>query len=155
MLNRGIFIKCISSSLKLLLISFLCLLLHGCIGIGIAWVGDISRSSESSGFSNEGKDSSSTYLVSKLGQPHHREQIDGGSEIWEYRGENLRWHGVVPILLLPLPLVVPFGYENTTFVIQDGRIRSAVRTYWDFKFAIFCGYVGLAPVCTREIREGR
>jgi len=78
-------------------------------------------------------------MVSQWGEPNHRKQIDGG-EIWEYHGGRLRWHGVGLALLLPLPLLIPFGHDYVTLVIQDGHVWSAVHTYSRGKFELFCGY---------------
>ena len=93
--------------------------------------------------SYQGEALSSYYVASQWGEPDHRWKIDGG-ETWEYRGRDLRWHGVVPMFLFPLPLVVPFGHDYVTLIIQDGRVRSAVRTHWDFKFGFYCGYAMFA-----------
>lgn len=108
--------------------------------------------------SDQGESLSSYYVVSQWGEPDHRRKIDGG-EAWEYQGRDLRWHGVVPMFLLPLPLVVPFGHDYVTFIIQDGRVRSSVVTRWDFKFVFYCGYamfiselMGKTVTCVGQIK---
>jgi len=66
---------------------------------------------------------------------------------------------VIPMALLPIPLVVPFGHDYVTLVIQDGQVRSAVQTDWDFTFGFYCGYalfysemVGKTVICEGHIR---
>lgn len=80
------------------------------------------------------------YVRSQWGEPDHRKQTDEGGESWEYRGKNLRWHGLVPMLLLPLPLVVPFGHDYVTLVIQNGQVQSTKTTHWAITFGFYCGY---------------
>ncbi len=108
----------------------------------------------------QGEPLSSHYVVSQWGEPDHRKQTEGGGEAWEYWGGlNLRWHGVVPMFLLPLPLVVPFGHDYVTLVIQNGQVRSAIHTGWDFKFVFYCGYamfiselMGKTVTCVGKIK---
>jgi len=146
MVNRGIFVKCIFSLLRPLLIAFTCTFLQGCIGIGFSITGDHSTPVNIPVLTgkhflshHQGEPLSADYVVSQWGEPNHRKQIDGG-EIWEYHGEHLRWHGVSLALLLPLPLLIPFGHEYVTLVIQDRHVQSAVQTYSGTKFEFFCGY---------------
>jgi len=145
--NQSIFVKRISSPFKTITITFLILLLQGCIGIGVSWVGDVSTttqvptlSNKKMLFSEKGQPLSSDYVISQWGEPDHRKRIDDGSEIWEYRGNHLRWHGGFLMLLLPLPLAVPFGHNYATLVIQNGQVQSSTQTYSRTKFEYFCGY---------------
>ncbi len=99
------------------------------------------------------------YVRSQWGEPNHREQIDGGGEIWEYRGKTLRWHGLAPMILLPLPLVVPFGHDYVTFMIQNGQVQSIKTTRWGITFGFYCGYAmffsemkGKVIVCERGLK---
>ena len=140
-LKQGSFLKHVSFPFRFLAIASLCFIFQGCIGIGILGIGDRSNPAKVPTLSHKKRlipyqdaPLSSDYVISQWGEPNHREQIDGGGEIWEYRGNNLRWHGVIPMALLPIPLVVPFGHDYVTLVIQDGQVRSAVQTDWDFTF---------------------
>lgn len=159
--------KCISSLVKPLLLAFPCIFLQGCIGIGVLGIGD--RPGPTGSVPNlhskrtlvqyQGQPLSADYVRSQWGEPDHREQIDGGEESWEYRGKNLRWHGLVPMLLLPLPLVVPFGHNYVTLVIQNGQVQSTKTTHWDFTFGFYCGYAmfisemkGKVIVCEGEFK---
>jgi hypothetical protein len=122
--------------------------LYGCIGIGVLGVGDRSISTgkvptypyRTKLVSYEGEALSTYYVLSQWGEPNHRKQTDSNGEIWEYRGKNLRWHGVVPMLLLPLPLVIPFGHDYVTLVIKNDLVQSSETTDWNFTFGFYCGY---------------
>lgn len=151
------------STFKLLTTILLTVFLHGCIGIGISWVGDVSSaptqipvlSNKKWLFAHQGQPLSSDYVVSQWGEPDHRKQIDGDGEVWEYHGNSLRWHGMGLAILLPLPLVIPFGYNYVTLVIQDGHVRSAVETYWGSKFEFFCGYAFFKSDEIKCFKQGR
>lgn len=140
--------KYIRFTVKLLPIAFLYLSLQGCIGIGILGIGDRSRPtgsvlnfySKSILVHNQGQPLRADHVRSQWGEPDYRGQIDGGSENWEYRGKNLRWHGFVPMILLPLPLVVPFGHDYVTFVIRNGQVQSTKTTDSSITFVFYCGY---------------
>ena len=141
--------------LKLLSVVSLFLLLQGCIGIGYWAIGDhtstspvqdltISKTKGVFGITDKpnGQVINSDFLLRYWGVPDDREQISKGSEIWEYRVGNLRWHGMVlDVLFIPIPFLVPFGYDYVTLVIQDGQVKSAARTGSDTTFSFFCGYV--------------
>ncbi len=123
------------SPFNLLAITLPIVFLHGCIGIGALGIGDRSSPtgsvlifpSKSILVHKEDQPLMADYVRSQWGEPNHRKQIDGGGEIWEYRGETLRWHGLVPMILLPLPLVVPFGHDYVTFMIGDPEWASTVN----------------------------
>ncbi|MBK8276542.1 MAG: hypothetical protein IPK92_12115 [Nitrospira sp.] len=140
--------KYVFSAFKLLSIAFLAIFLHGCIGIGFSWHGDRTTPTEPVPnlpnkkrlVAYQGKSLSAHYVLSQWGEPDHRGKIDSSSETWEYRGNNLRWHGLYLLILLPLPLIIPFGHDYVTIVIQDGQVRSAAQTASGNKFEFFCGY---------------
>ena len=45
-------------------------------------------------------------------------------EIWTYKFGSI-WEGVVPIVIVPIPLVLPVGREKVCFALRDGRVVSA------------------------------
>lgn len=47
-----------------------------------------------------------------------------GSEVWTYRFGRF-WCGIVPCVVIPLPLVGPFATKQACFVIQDGQVIRA------------------------------
>ena len=58
------------------------------------------------------------------GPPDEREQLEDGSEVCTYHA-GLRWAGAVLFFWIPLPLMIPVGWEHVSFTIRDGRIVSA------------------------------
>jgi len=151
------FLRSIFPPLKFLSMLSLFLFLPGCIGIGIVGIGDSSMTHiepevimaiEKRMLHNKGEVLTSSVIESQWGPPDDREQVDGGGEIWKYRGSKLRWHGVVPLILIPIPLVVPFGHEYVTFDVRGGQVVSAVDTSWGFTYRFACAYfmLGIPPI---------
>jgi hypothetical protein len=148
-------LKSILPSLKFLSIASSVLFLQGCVGIGVAAIGDYSNTVQdpailrSKGeFQISAKPDKEAFgsdlLLSYWGSPDNRDRIDGGREIWEYQFGKLRWHGVlVYILVVPVPFMIPFGHDYVTLIIEDGHVKSAARTGSNTKFSFFCGYTAL------------
>lgn len=66
------------------------------------------------------------WLHNHWGQPA---SINPGSsetrgELWTYKF-GTQWHGIVPCVIVPVPLVLPFGRVTVTFLVEDGRVISA------------------------------
>jgi hypothetical protein len=47
-------------------------------------------------------------------------------EIWVYKF-GLAWNGVVPIVLIPIPLVLPTGKEQVQFALHQGHVISGTQ----------------------------
>jgi hypothetical protein len=56
-----------------------------------------------------------------LSKPFEVDRLDDGTEVRVYRG-TLRWAGIVPEVLIPIPLLVPFFRERTTVTMKSGRV---------------------------------
>jgi hypothetical protein len=54
-------------------------------------------------------------------------KMEPREENWTYVF-GLTWRGVIPCLIVPLPLAVPNGREKVVFVVRDSRIVSAEVT---------------------------
>lgn len=50
---------------------------------------------------------------------------EGGREFWRYRQPDLAWAAIMPVLIVPLPLGIPTGYNATTFAFDGDRLVSA------------------------------
>ena len=48
-------------------------------------------------------------------------------EIWTYRF-GVIWEGVMPMILVPVPIALPVGREKVRFVLRDGRVLSVTRS---------------------------
>ena len=51
----------------------------------------------------------------------------GREEIWTYKF-RLIWEGVVPVVVIPIPLALPVERENVQFVLHDGCVTSATQS---------------------------
>ena len=84
----------------------------------------------------------SARLLEEWGEPDSRQHLPGGSEHWTYVA-GLRWAGaVICVVVLPLPLVLPVGRENVTFVIENRLVVGAESN--TTQYGAFCG-VSWAP----------
>ena len=101
------------------------LAIPGCIGI--YRFGDVEIKPPISGEENDAQ-----IYESRFGKPDSIE-IDSaadGREIWTYRSkglEGLRWRGIFLLVVVPIPLGVPVGHEETVLVVKEGRIVSSKR----------------------------
>jgi hypothetical protein len=108
----------------------------GCIGI--VGVGD-----QESELKYEEKD----YIESNSFKDRHgkpaRIELDNGKELWTYEDQvgDRRWRGVVLLSIIPLPLIVPVGYDNTTYIVEKGRIVSKLNRESQFIWGGLCGYI--------------
>jgi hypothetical protein len=60
--------------------------------------------------------------------PKRLTRVPGGSdELWTYNFRRI-WVGVVPCVILPIPLALPVGREKICFRLRDGRVVSASTT---------------------------
>jgi hypothetical protein len=80
------------------------------------------------------------------GEPDTIEPLDGmpngqfNGERWSYRLDGLRWQGGLLILVvLPLPLLIPVGHESVIFTVQDGVVTHATELRSGPKYGGFCG----------------
>jgi hypothetical protein len=75
------------------------------------------------------------------GEPDERSQVDEKTERWEYRLDKFRWHGALLwILFITVPVLVPFGYDHSTLLIQEGQVVSGTNVRSGQKSGFFCGF---------------
>ena len=129
----------------LILFAILCLLLQGCVGVGVMKTRtkviddpEISlNSSYSSALSpddvskrtSRGGTNAVIYTAAQLqefwGHPNHITLVSGSSdELWTYKSRTI-WEGVIPVMIIPIPLVLPVTREKVRFTIRDGRVINA------------------------------
>lgn len=112
----------------------------GCIGV--VGIGDKETTHE---FARPPGTTIKTY-VSILGQPERieRDKAGSGREIWTfpaYRGSSLRWWGVVLLVILPIPLIVPVGHEDVKLVVEEGYVISKTARESEFLWGGVCGFI--------------
>ena len=51
----------------------------------------------------------------------------GSEEIWTYKS-RLVWKGVIPFVIVPIPLILPVAREKVCLTLRDGHVVSASLT---------------------------
>jgi len=131
--NKAISILALTS----LLIS--CLFTQGCVGIAVYGVKEQAfepaRLQEKPGIhavarsSSSNEETTTVWLREHWGQPSSmaRSSRSGEDEIWTYKF-NHSWCGIMPYIVIPIPLVLPVGKERVVFYVHDGRVGKAIVT---------------------------
>jgi hypothetical protein len=123
---------------KLISALTLCLLSQGCVGVAIVKTRTATyqnpRVSNEAGIYGLGQPDTSqtnsipyttTWLEEHWGKPKSIRHVGAGGldEVWVYKFDPL-WIGVVPIVLVPIPLLLPTEREQVQFVLRDGQVIS-------------------------------
>ena len=83
-------------------------------------------------------------LTQYWGEPDERSQVDKTTERWEYRLDKFRWHGALLwILFIPVPVLIPFGYDHATLLIQEDQVVSGTNVRSGPTSAFVCGFFPL------------
>ena len=117
-----------------------CLLLQGCVGVLVgsrdtttipnpsiskaAYLGAVARGGGSAEYTAE-------WLRSNWGAPASiKAASEGTGELWTYDFKRQCWCGVMPMVIIPIPLMVPTGTEKVVFLLRDDRVVNAKRVEW-------------------------
>jgi len=122
------------STAKLTAILPVFLLLQGCVGVGV-WSKEktaisnptISDTVRLDGVTSgrEGSAFTAAWLQAHWGAPKRVSPGSAaGEELWTYEFGQC-WCGVIPMVVIPIPLVLPTGSEKMVFLLRDGRVVSA------------------------------
>jgi hypothetical protein len=65
-------------------------------------------------------------LVQKWGEPTSHGRVPPDYEVWTYRMRT-GWNGIIPILIIPIPLVLPTGEKKVEFYLQHGHVVKVIR----------------------------
>jgi hypothetical protein len=126
--------------------------LSGCIGIGVATLGEVSvpidnphidneRAQVSSRIGNE-PPLTSSMLLKQWGRPDRVIHNIDHSEQWVYWAPSMIWSGVeLWAIIVPLPLAIPTGSVRVAFTVQDGQVVSAYRAWDKMEGKFFCGFL--------------
>ena len=63
------------------------------------------------------------------------------SELWSYEFGPV-WYGVIPCVVIPIPLALPLGRERVVFHVRDGEVVSADVTKSDLVGGVCASLVG-------------
>jgi hypothetical protein len=70
----------------------------------------------------------SEWLQTSWGTPNSIRRLAGTpDEVWTYRSGPI-WEGVVPFVIIPVPLVLPITKKKVRFSLRDGHVVSATVT---------------------------
>jgi hypothetical protein len=66
-------------------------------------------------------------VLNKLGSPYLKEVNDQNAflktELWYYR-HDIAWRGIVLYAIVPLPLMVPVGFNHVTYKFENDNLAS-------------------------------
>jgi hypothetical protein len=120
---------------KLVPVLAACLLTPGCFGFVVnrtrtetfkqPWIAD--RPSISAVSTNYSTDvPTAVWLQEHWGKPAsiRRVSTQGPAERWTYKF-RVAWCGIVPCVIVPVPLVLPLAREKVVFFVREGQVVSA------------------------------
>ncbi len=120
----------------LALLTGACLATQGCVGAFVARTQTHSAESPtvydkpSLGLASSPSDGTTSptaeWLREHWGEPASVRAIEGVSqaELWTYKFAK-PWRGIIPCVIIPIPLMLPVEREKTTFMVKEGRVVSA------------------------------
>jgi len=73
----------------------------------------------------QGSGTTCTQVIAQWGEPDHQ-SADGSETTLVYR-DGLAWAGIMPIVLLPIPLILPVYPRSTRLICKDDVLVSAYR----------------------------
>jgi len=114
----------------------LALMLPGCVGFGTLGTNRFDDATLPFEYAETAEQ-----LRARRGDPDDVERVSGAAERWTYH-EGLRWGGVIPIVVIPVPLAVPIGREHVVYTLEGGVVRGAtyVRQTWSGQAWGFVGH---------------
>lgn len=64
-------------------------------------------------------------VLQAWGEPDAK-KVGGEIEYWIYKQDSLAWAGLIPMVIIPIPLVVPVGKNSVTLGFSGDELVSAV-----------------------------
>jgi hypothetical protein len=128
---------------KLILILTASLLAQGCVGVFVGrtrtetfntpHIGSGAATYAVSDASGSGDKRTKAWLQDNWGKPTNirpvAPEIQG--ELWTYKFGPV-WYGVVPCVIVPIPLVLPLARQKVVFLVREGEVVSADVDKGDF-----------------------
>lgn len=116
----------------------LLLQLTSCIGYAV-----VASGKPSEPYSNCPGGNTCTYVKDQIkkayGKPDHI-KVENGKEYWMY-DSHLAFRGVLLGLVVPIPLLIPAGYDKTIFVFENEIFSHIVIENSDTISAFLCGLI--------------
>jgi len=138
------------STFRLLAVLVACMLSQGCVGILVGSRDttttenpSLSKTADVDGVLgvSDGVKYNGPWLRSHWGTPSTVKSEVEGAEVWTYGFGQQCWCGVMPALVIPIPLMIPTGTEKVVFLLRDDQVVSATQVKWRRSG----GGVGLGP----------
>ena len=128
-----------------MLVIGMCLLLSGCAGVLVMHNPKKTHDSDEFRLMGRGyisaKRAHSGYqkadVLKAWGEPDSK-KIKRGVEYWRYE-QGLAWAGLIPVLVVPVPLVLPVGKNSATLAFSGDELVSAVSRDRDMSGGM-CGW---------------
>ncbi len=133
-------------ALKLAPLLAACLLLQGCVGFVVArtktqtftppGIGEKPATSAVWARTDPANNVTAAWLQDHWGSPASVRPAspDAQGELWTYK-LGLACHGIIPCVIVPVPLVLPVGKQKVVFRVQEGQVLSAKVTSFGFSGA--------------------
>lgn len=135
--------------MRILLIISAALTLSGCVGLAVGSYGTFENKQEQFQLSDkrnefkrfsEPKSYNKELVLTLWGQPDEIKQT-GACETLIYH-DGYTWSGIGAfVLIVPIPLAVPSGYDETRIYLRDGKTVGSVSEYGEITsmFGYMCG----------------
>ena len=92
----------------------------------------------------------STYTFADIedwrGKPD-KQYEKNGEIVWVYSGD-LAWTGIVPLIILPIPIVLPIGWMKTQYYFKADQLVHVTSDEFYIPLAGLCGLLGNAADAT-------
>jgi len=123
--------KILKSKLVLL---FLLLPLSGCVGFsieggstGVKYSNSFPRLEQEKGYvdsRDRGRLVTKELMLTSWGRPDEIVKLEGGATKWIYHRERA-WYGLqLFVIVVPVPLMLPYGYRDTEVILKHDRVVS-------------------------------
>ncbi|MCJ8314228.1 MAG: hypothetical protein HRU38_18930 [Saccharospirillaceae bacterium] len=60
-------------------------------------------------------------VILRWGEPSSKEELSDGTEKWVFKS-GVRFLGLIPFVIIPIPLIVPVGKNSWTLILKDGVV---------------------------------
>jgi hypothetical protein len=124
--------------------------LTGCVGVGAFYPSNIecTYKEDGSSFDKNGKENlwcksfvKKEQILSRYGKPKKIEQINQNEEKWLYKKDGFRWVGIMPMVILPIPIGIPISNKYEYFYFKNDVLFKKNKQFTAFDSS-WCGFVG-------------
>ena len=136
--------------MRLIILLTAVFLLSGCVGVGVMTMHNPDTELDSlefklgeKGFLNPHVRESQKYTKEDVlvlwGEPDSK-AVDGAVEEWRYNREGLAWAGLIPVVIIPIPLVAPVGKNGVVLSFNGNELIKAKENNREGGMAM-CGWL--------------